>query len=189
MSRFNAWSCRSGLLIVVLAIVWPVAAQAQDISDVRSRFHVDVGDIVWVTTTAGTMTRGRVAHVDADSLELWTNNQRLVVAGPDVRRIEMLPHNPPVNYTLRGLVYGAGGGAALGILLSSSCEVHPCLVGGMRVLLTATAVGAGIGTGVGMLTDALVNRKRVVYELGRVALNVQPVLAPRVTGFVATVRW
>jgi hypothetical protein len=166
-------------LCLAMAIMAPASgARAQEIDDrVRTRMIVEVFD------DQGDRHKGRVASVTADLLRLsWAGGIDAIPADRIVRI------GKPLRVGNTGLVIGAAAGASLGIAAGVRSRDNPIgpVIG--AVILGGTTGLAGAGAG--LLIDAIVHRRRTLYERPpAVIVSLVPIATSRRTGATVSITW
>jgi len=156
--------CRKHRLIVVSMIAWswaPEAALAQTVdqrSAMRSSFaaakaFVAPGEVVYVTDTAGTTIKGKLAELTDDAVEVKVKGDVRTVAAAEVRRIQR--QQPDSLFT--GVLIGATVGATPGIYWLVA-DPNECS-GMCPEDYAAISVGAVLGG----VIDHLMTRRVTVY--------------------------
>jgi hypothetical protein len=159
-------------------LVWPAAAQAQ-------APNAAVGQKVWVTMADATVHKGKVARVTTESVTLTVAGGSVVLAAPDVRRIEA--SDRVKDGVVKGAIgFGLAGGLGLGLLGGYVCE-NGCPAYMVKTGLFGAAVGAATGAIVGGLLDAGNPARKVVFE--RTSLTIAPDIAGRSKSLSVVVRW
>lgn len=153
--------------------------------------ELDAGERAWITTAAGREVQGEVVGRSAATLTLRTGTGVLSFTADEVHAIDT---TDPIR---NGAVLGAkiGGIGALGLSISMTVLVCTYLeecsageVAGINTLL------AGMGTGVGAVTGALVDslreRRVPMYRRGGSAgIRLAPIVAEGRLGGRAVIRW
>lgn len=176
-----------GTLLVVLLV--PTAAAAQPTSDAR---HAPIaeGQRVRVTDESGRTITGRVAAISQSGLMLKDGSRNAEIPYAAIVKIDR-PRDGVWNGALAGFAIGAGIGL-IGIAAEEerSCRPDEWFCGASfgppasAVVLMLGGIGAGIGTGV----DALIGRKKTLYERGR-QVRVTPVVGRGGAAARVTVAW
>lgn len=176
-----------GTMLVVL--LGPAAAAAQPTSDAR---HAPIaeGQRVRVTDESGRTITGRVAAISQSGLMLKDGSRNAEIPYAAIVKIDR-PRDGVWNGALAGFAIGAGIGL-IGIAAEEerSCRPDEWFCGASfgppasAVVLMLGGIGAGIGTGV----DALIGRKKTLYERGR-QVRVTPVVGRGGAAARVTVAW
>jgi hypothetical protein len=155
-----------------------VCAQETDEAAVRLRDQLRRGDRVTLSLT-DMVIEGKLLAIEPDALRVQTakGQSRVPFTAIDEASRKRMSF-------LRGLIIGAGVGAAWGVLGAMLGEMtdddRAAAVAG------STAFGAGIGIGI----DAMLNRKRTVYRRGvKSHVSLSPTLAPRLAEMRVSVTW
>jgi hypothetical protein len=94
----------------------------------------------------------------------------------------------PLRVGNTGMVIGTIAGASMGVVAgarSRGTPIPPVIAAG---ILGGTA--AIVGGGFGLLVDAIVHRRRTLYERQpKVTVDVVPIAASRLTGATVTISW
>jgi len=118
--------------------------------------RVSVGDVVYVTDTTGSTTRGKLAAVTDETVQVQARDGVRSIAAAEVRRIQWQQPDSP----LTGVLLGAGVGAIPGVYW---LVVDPNECGGIcPEEYAAIAVGALVGG----LIDRAISKKVTVYDAG-----------------------
>lgn len=155
------------LLLLVVA-----TADAQQVAGTFDQLRVLVqpGDTLTITDAAGQRLRGKLAELSAASLVLDVSGTRRVFPGTDVDIIEKRGSDPLKNGALIGLSIGAGVfGPAIGATTRD-----------WRFGMLAAVLYGGIGAGIGVGVDALIEGQHVIYAASpptRTSFNVTPILS------------
>lgn len=176
---------------IVVALMAPGAAGAQPVSDAR-RAPVSQGDRVRVTDDTGRTITARVAAISDFGLTLQDGRERTEIPHRAIVKIDR-PRDRVWDGALAGFAIGAGIGL-IGIAAEKdnnrSCQPSEWFCGASfgppasAVVLMLGGIGAGIGTGV----DALIGRKKTLYERGR-QVHVTPVVARGGAAARVSVAW
>jgi hypothetical protein len=150
------------ILLAAIAWGWPAgvaAAQAPDQQPMTTssltvmKSRVPVGDVVYVTDTAGHTIKGKLAAVTDDAVQVYVRADRRNVAATDIRRIQWQQRDSP----LTGVLIGAAVGAAPGLYWLVA-DPNEC-TGLCPEEYAFIAVGAVIGG----VIDHLIKRRVTVY--------------------------
>lgn len=119
---------------------------------------LDPGEGVDVHPLQGPRIRGKVVHVDAESITVRRDGRDLRLAAADVYSIERRDR------VWDGGQWGFAIGFATGALMMATCDGGLfCERSAPAILLCGTFAG-GFGAGVGILADALVRGDRTVFR-------------------------
>ena len=173
----------------VVAFVFFVAtsAQAQELAGTfeQLRVLVKAGDTVTVTDTAGRPVRGKLINLSSSSLSLNVSGTNREFQRADVNQITKRGSDSLKNGALIGMAVG-GSLAAVGVaLMAAGGEADAGLMAG------AALIYSGIGAGIGVGVDALIEGQRVIYaNPGSPAarLSVVPVLRGPRKGVLVSLR-
>ena len=170
----------SAILLVVLAVAAGegVGAQGPATSFDQLSVLVDRGDKVRVTPMSGKPFSGRILAMSASELTLRVGDELRVLRETDVSRIRHRRQDSLRN----GAWWGLGAGATAGMVTCGRCHIGP----GLAVAAVYGGIGAGIGVGI----DALIEGNVTVFEGGgksRVVLR--PQLTPSHRGATVSVQW
>lgn len=151
----------SSILLGLWLGVYPAAANAQGIawSFDELRLLVGTGDTVTVTDVAGREVTGKVSALSPTSLSLQVDRQLREWSESDVATIQRKHSDSLGNGALIGLAVGAG---ATAVLIAASLEAEDEVSGGE--IAAVVAVYGGVGAAIGVGVDALITRKRVIFE-------------------------
>lgn len=147
------------LQAAVLLLVATASAGAQVVAGNFDQLRVLVksGDTLTVTDGAGTRSRGKLTDVSASSLELEVAGTRRLFREAEVNIIEKRGDDSLKNGALIGMVTaGALFGPAIG-----------ALTGDWGAAVAGGFIYAGIGAGIGVGIDALIEGQRVIYAASR----------------------
>jgi hypothetical protein len=165
------------LLLVVAA-----TAEAQQVAGTFDQLRVLVkrGDTLTVTDGAGQRLRGKLTDLSESSLVLEVSGTRRVLQGADVDIIEKRGSDSLKNGALIGLSIGAGlFGAAMG-----------AATGDWGYAALGAVLYGGIGAGIGVGVDALIEGQRVIYagsRSTRTSFNIAPILSRSRKGVLVTI--
>jgi hypothetical protein len=166
-------------------------ATAQTVSD-AIRASLRDGQRVTVTVNTGQEVKGRVTDLSTDAMVIREGGDHVTVPYADIVRIEE-QRDSLSNGILIGLGVGAG---VAGWRYSEDARAPPrCGVFAPRIcppdLTGYLMLGAGLGTAIGVVADALIYRRdRTVFGRPRTArVNVSPHIQPGVQGVVISVAW
>lgn len=162
---------------MIVATTTPAPAQAPDLA---------VGRSIWITTTDGTVHRGKVEDETSDAITLRIDGAATKVALSSIRRIEA--RDSVHDGVVKGAVgLGIGGAVGSGYLAYATCEGGNCAFYTLKIGLVGGAIGAAAGAVTGGLIDAVVPGRQVLFE--RNILTIAPVVT-RTSRFVSVqVRW
>jgi hypothetical protein len=173
------------------AIAWVIATVAtfaqtpvSDFGDVSTR--VRIGDIVYVTDSAGREHKGMLFALSNSQLVLESGSHRVDFPSDRIAAIRWLAPDPLANGALIGMGVTAG---LVGVAAFASCGPNDCGWAALVVLAYA-GIGAGVGAGI----DALIPGKKIpVYRAAGgkpgASLSLSPVLSARRKGVAAIVRF
>jgi hypothetical protein len=162
------------------------AAQTADSLD-----RVRVGQTVYLTTTDGLETEGRVvSKAAASAVELLVGRQPRTFRADEIRRIET--RDGLRNGAITGGVIGATAMAAFVAWAIEITDEGQGVSGDdifAAVRLTALAAGAGALVGAGI--DRAIDGRQTIYEAPRVSgtVTVRPLWSPTRAGAIVTVVW
>ena len=145
--------------IVALITLVAASAEAQELAGTFDQLQVLVkpGDTLTVTDDAGERIRGKLSQLSTSSLVLNVSGTQREFQSDEVKRIEKRGPDSLKNGALIGLAIGAGI-AGLGIAASVNSSDADA---GLFVI--AGLIYSGIGAGIGVGIDALVEGRRVIY--------------------------
>lgn len=173
------------------AVAAPAAAQGPTTSFDQLARQVRVGDKLWVTSTDGHETRGRLEQVTATGLSVNSRGTKRFEAA-EVSLIRQRQHDSVKTGALIGL--GIGGAMAtawcIGAVLDDSGDIDP------KVECPEGFIFAGLGTLIGAAVDAIIPGKlSVIYRANapaasnaRASLSVVPVIGPHRVMLMGVVR-
>jgi hypothetical protein len=178
-----------GIAVSVLLCAGVTRAEAQRVASSFDQLSVLVkpGDKITVVDAAGRETRGRIGTLSRDALILVTSAGPRQLGEVDVSTISQRRGDSLKNGAIIGAVAGTAYFVTMAAILSDSD-------GGDVIIHTAVAGGvvfAGMGAAVGVGIDALIARRRVIYQkpAGRGRVSVSPVFGHGRRGAVVTVKF
>jgi hypothetical protein len=149
-----------------LTIWFAATAAAQPPGPARSfeelQGRVRTGDRVYVIDTSGMSTRGAIAAVSKVSLTLTLDGTRREFDASTVRQVDRRRRDSVRN----GLLIGIGAGALVGFLAGRGADSPSCPSSGIECgqgALLGAAGGAVWGAVAGLITDALIHKREVIY--------------------------
>lgn len=180
------------LLLLVIAILVPAAAQAQpqeSVVFVPSESGLKTGREVYVVVDApctrpgcpGEWVRGRVTGLTTTSLVVDNSGGRYVFPAAGIQLVKQRG-----DLVWDGLGWGAVGGALGGFVTGNLLFVDKEWVQACAVM------SASIGAGIGVLIDALVTGERTVWDRHRhrsARIGFAPLAGHRAAGFQFNVRF
>jgi hypothetical protein len=155
-----------------LTVLTLSAGQRVDAQDAATSFDqlsilVDRGDKVRVTPTSGRPFSGRIIGLSASELTVRVGDELRVLKETDVSTIRHRRQDSLRN----GALWGLGAGATAGVVACGRCHIGP----GLAVAALYGGIGAGIGVGI----DALIEGDVTVFEgLGKSRVVVRAQLTP-----------
>jgi hypothetical protein len=175
-------------LAPLLLVALPFQASAQHVATTFEQLAVLVepGDTITVVDPAGVETTGKLRKLSAQGLTLDGQDQPREWAASEVTRILQRRQDSLANGALIGLVSGA---AAFAVLYALTCSIEDC-EGEPNVLIGAAAYG-GMGAGVGVGIDALITRRRAIYERSSpaAAIRFNPILSKGRRGLAVSIAY
>jgi hypothetical protein len=174
---------RTGSAILLLAVLTlaageEVRAQGPATSFDQLSVLVDRGDKVRVTPSSGKPFSGRIVGLSASELTLRVGDELRRLKEADVSAIRHRRQDSLRN----GALWGLGAGATAGMVACGRCHIGP----GLAVAALYGGLGAGIGVGI----DALIEGKVTVFEgLGKSRVVLRPQLTPSHKGATVSVQW
>lgn len=153
-------------------------AEAQQLAGTFNQLVVLVkpGDTVTVTDAAGNQVRGRIEALSSSSMALLVSGMRRELREAEISTIRQRRSDPLKNGALWGFGVGAGLGTMAGLAIAGDCS--DCLKGWFVPF--AAAFYGGIGAGIGVGIDALVEGQQVIYARAQPSsarLTLAPLLA------------
>jgi hypothetical protein len=157
---------------------------------------VQPGAVIRVTDVRGRTASGTLGQVSKSSFELLKPKSKVdgrdapmtpqVWSERDVQSIELERRDSLLNGTLIGLAVGGLGGLLGG---AANCRNYSCQAG--PVAAASGALFAGIGAGVGALTDLAINGRTTVYQAPQRSsgVRVSPVTSTSSLGVLLSVRF
>jgi hypothetical protein len=177
-----------GLAVVTILVASSEVTEAQTSGGLT---QLDEGDRVWVTTTSGVETEGRVAGTPtATSLELNVGGVPRTLRLDEIRRIE--GRDSIKNGAIVGAVVG---GAAMALLAAWAIDLSDEGQGVAREdivrAITMSSVAAAGGALAGAGIDRAIDGRRLLYvaPAARAGLRVRPMLSPASSGVRLTLNW
>ena len=166
-------------IVLILLAAGSVDAQVIAGNFDQLRVLVKSGDTLTVTDGGGTRSRGRLIDVAASSFELDIAGTRRLFQDIDVNLIEKRSADSLRNGALIGLAIGGG---VFGLAIGTATRDWGLAVGGGLIY-------AGIGAGIGVGIDALIEGERVIYTASRPkpTLNFAPTFGRAGRGVVLSV--
>ena len=173
--------------VVVLAMLMAAPTGAQELAGTfeQLRVLVKTGDTLTVTDSAGQPVQGKLAKLSASSLVLNVSGTDREFHSSDVNTIEKRGPDSLKNGALIGMGIAGGLAAALSLAAIGESDADAGL------LVFATLAYSGIGAGIGVGIDALVEGRRVIYASSgapTTRLTVAPLLASRRKGVLVSFR-
>ena len=171
--------CAQGLPIVALLLLSSVPAEAQQIAGTFDQLRVLIkqGDTLTITDGAGQRMQGKLSQLSTSSLVLDVSGALRQFHESDVNTIERRGPDSLKNGALIGLgIGGALGALALGVAASEGEAGFGAI---------AALVYSGLGAGIGVGFDALLEGRRVIYvgsTRSRATLNLTPIVNGRQKG-------
>lgn len=167
---------------LVLLLLVAATADAQQVAGTFDQLRVLVkpGDTLTITDTAGQRLRGKLAELSSASLVLEVSGTRRVFPGTEVDIIEKRGSDSLKNGALIGLSVGAG---VFGPFAGAS-------TGDWGYGALAAVLYGGIGAGIGVGVDALIEGQRVIYAASpstRTSFHITPILSRSRKGVLVTV--
>jgi hypothetical protein len=161
--------------IAALIILVAATAEAQELAGTFDQLRVLVkpGDTLTVVDDSGQRVEGKVASLSASALSLTVSGTPRQFLNTDVNSIEKRGPDSLKNGALIGLAVGGGLGAvAMLALIATDDNPGP-------IAFVGALMYGGIGAGIGVGFDALIEGRRVIYARSgsaRSALTVAPLL-------------
>ena len=175
-------------MFFVVLLLSGVSARAQEIAGSFDQLRVLVksGDTLTITDTSGERVQGKLTQLSGSGLVLDVSGAPRQFQDSDVNTVEKRGPDSLKNGALTGFAIGGGlGGLALGAL--AAADDGPTLAVAVVGALLYGGIGAGIGVGV----DALIEGRRVIYARSnspRARLTIAPLLSERRKGVVVSLR-
>lgn len=175
--------CCTRVVRIVLALVLvSSAAEAQQLAGTFDQLRVLVrpGDTLTITNAAGTRIRGKLADLSATTLALDVSGSSRLFQDSDIDTISKRAPDSLRNGALIGLSIGAGlFGPAVG-----------AATGDWGYGAVAALLYGGLGAGIGVGVDALIEGPRVIYArapMKGASISIGPARMGSGRGVVATV--
>jgi len=176
------WCARIARVASILVLSSSLA-EAQQLAGTFDQLRVLVkpGETLTVTDGTGQRVRGKLVNLSVSSLELDASGTRRLFQDTEVGTIEKRGSDSLKNGALIGLSIGAGlSGAAIA-----------ATTGDAGVAALGAIIYGGIGAGVGVGFDALVEGPHVIYAAassGRRTFHVSPILSRSRRGVLLSLR-
>lgn len=175
---------------LLLAVPAVAAAQAQPApADPSVQAVSSNTPLVWVITTDGQERKGRLVSFTSERLVVQVNKVNQTINFAEIARVDTT--DAISNGVKTGAISGAVfGGLSWGLAVATGCE-YDCdggevFLGGLWVVGTFTAIGAGLGA----LFDHLVDGRRAIYTRASPSrLSVRPVIGPTRQGVLVRFAW
>lgn len=164
------------LTAFVLLSIAPAEAQELAGSFDQLRVLVKAGDTLTITDAKGSRTQGRLSELTGSSMVLNVEGAMRHFQSTDVDTITKRGSDTLKNGALTGMAIGGGLGA-LAIAISGISSEDA----GWAAL--ASVVYGGLGAGIGVGVDALIEGNRVIYAKSTsTTLNISPIVRGRSKG-------
>jgi hypothetical protein len=149
------------------------------------RLKVKVGDTIFVTDQSGREQPGRIIDLSPTALVLALNGGRRELPESGIVRIRKRQPDPLWTGGLVGAAIGAGFGVA------AAAFSDECVLYGDRAdaCIGPVLYMTGIGTGIGIGIDALIQGRKVIYEAPKLTLRVSPLTSPGRLGVSLSVQF
>ena len=176
---------RSLQVAALLLLIIP-SAEAQQIAGTFDQLRVLVkpGDTLTVTDSTGQRMRGRLAELSASSLRLDVSGGLRQFQDSDIDTIEKRGSDSLKNGALIGMAV-SGGLAVLGMAASGVASEDP------GFFVAGTLLYSGIGAGIGVGIDALIEGRHVIYarsNSAKMTLAIAPILSRSRKGVLLSLR-
>lgn len=150
-----------GLFAWLFVLLLPAAAGAQAIAQTLDELRLKVrsGDVVYVRDETGKEQRAAIVNLTPEVLIVSMGGTRREFTDRSMLRIRQRRSDSPWT----GGIIGAGIGAGLGVLAASASEECSHNTGSSSCagpVLSLTGLGMGVGLGI----DALIQGRKVIYE-------------------------
>ena len=177
----KTWRVRLARIALVVVLTSAVA-DAQELAGTFDQLRVLVkpGDTLTITDSSGQRVRGKLADLSASSLVLEAAGTRRLFQDAEVGTIEKRGSDSLKNGALIGLSVGAGFGPLIG---ATTGEWGLAAVGAL--------IYGGIGAGIGVGFDAMVEGPRTIYAASRLkqsTLRIAPILNRSQKGVLVSFR-
>jgi hypothetical protein len=175
---------RRSIALFVLLTLAPMMASAQTVASnfQELRFKVKPGDTVYVTDDAGRERKARILDLSPALLVLSVDRTRRDLSENNVKRIRQRLPDPLLNGAMIGAASVMTLSTVSSIAFSDRSENETFGWADVGFILYLGAIGAGVGTGI----DALIQGRKIIYEMPDGAsppsFGVSPVLSPGVRG-------
>lgn len=164
------------LTAVVLLSIAPAEAQELAGTFDQLRVLVKTGDTLTITAATGSRTQGRLSELTGSSIILNVSGAMRHFQSEDVDTVTKRGSDSLKNGALTGMAIG-GGLAALAIGISGVSGEDSGWVA------LASLVYGGIGAGIGVGVDALIEGDRVIYAKSTsTTFNISPIVRGRSKG-------
>jgi hypothetical protein len=182
VKRTSPWRRRTALLIL-FSVSTGSAALAQTAREASGELGAVLrpGMTVWITDSAGREEKTRIVGVSGDIVTATAGDVARRLRTTDIMRVRAR-HTDSV---LNGALIGAGAAVASGVFLCTLTEPWENCRDDIGPMVRIGAIGAGVGIGI----DALIRRRRTIYEAapGSARLRASPILARHAAGVLVSV--
>jgi hypothetical protein len=174
---------RSCVAVIAICMLIPALLAAQPVAGNfdQLRMKVQAGDSIYVTDTTGHERRGRVVSLSESTLRMSFGDDAREFTERDVRLIRQRRPDP----LWTGAAIGGGVGVVFGALAASIDE--ECSRGSGTSCAGPVLMMAGIGAGVGIGIDALIQGRKTIYEGRAAGVFVSPWLTRGSAGIRVTI--
>ena len=147
------------ICVVTFAMFVVTSAEAQELAGTfeQLRVLVKAGETLTVTDNSGQPVRGKLARLSAGSLVLDVSGTHREFQSTDVNTIEKRGSDSLKNGALIGMAVGGGLAAAAMAATLGNSDANA------GVFVVGALLYGGIGAGIGVGIDALVEGRRVIY--------------------------
>jgi hypothetical protein len=171
------WAKRIALLLLFLSTRSIASPQTPQPADPNPHLEASLsaGMTVWITDTGGRVEKRQIVEVSGNVITTRAGNDVRHVRTSEIARVQV-QHSDGL---LNGALIGAGAGVATGLLLCTATEPWENCRDDVGPMLRVGAIGAGIGIAI----DALLRRRRTIYEAQRsLRLHAAPIVGRSAAG-------
>lgn len=181
-NQTSTWLERIALSIL-FSVLGAAAASAQPPSGAGLNLETALipGRTVWITDSSGLEEETRIVGLSGGIVTTAVGEDIRRLRTADVMRVRVRHSDPVIN----GALIGAGAALASGLFLCRLTETWENCRDDVGPMLRIGAIGAGAGIGI----DALIRRRRTIYEAahGSTRLHAAPIVGRRTRGLQVSI--